>query len=61
MCRMHYFACEAVRKLMSLPAENFTLEKRWALKVGHLVDVAVFDPETECDSKYLFRICFVVF
>lgn len=28
MCRMHYFACEAVRKLTSLPAENFRLEKR---------------------------------
>lgn len=35
---------EAVRRLTSLPAENFRLEHRGCLDAGCYADVAVFDP-----------------
>ncbi len=37
---------EAIRRLTSLPAENWKLRDRGALEVGHHADVVVFDPAT---------------
>lgn len=35
---------EAIRRLTSLPAENWKLRDRGALQVGHHADVVIFDP-----------------
>lgn len=35
---------QAIRGLTSLPAENFRLKKRGALKPGYFADIVVFDP-----------------
>jgi N-acyl-D-amino-acid deacylase len=40
---------EAVRKMTSLPASRFGLEKRGLLKAGWHADVTVFDPRTVAD------------
>jgi len=40
---------EAVRKMTSLPASRFGLEKRGLLKAGWRADVTVFDPKTVAD------------
>jgi N-acyl-D-amino-acid deacylase len=40
---------EAVRKMTSLPASRFGLEKRGILKSGWHADVTVFDPKTVAD------------
>jgi N-acyl-D-amino-acid deacylase len=40
---------EAVRKMTSLPASRFGLEKRGLLKPGWRADVTVFDPKTVAD------------
>lgn len=40
---------EAIRRLTSLPAENFRLAGRGRLAVGYAADVAVFDPRTIAD------------
>jgi N-acyl-D-amino-acid deacylase len=40
---------EAVRKMTSLPAARFGLEKRGLLKTGWRADVTVFDPKTVAD------------
>jgi len=40
---------EAVRKMTSLPAARFGLEKRGMLKRGWRADVTVFDPKTVAD------------
>lgn len=37
---------EAIHKLTTLPATNFKLEKRGALKPGYFADVTIFDPAT---------------
>ena len=37
---------QAIRGLTSLPAENFHLKKRGALKKGYFADVVIFDPAT---------------
>jgi N-acyl-D-amino-acid deacylase len=37
---------EAVRRMTSLPAENFKLRGRGRLQPGHFADVVVFDPQT---------------
>lgn len=36
---------QAIRGLTSLPAQNFKIEKRGALKVGNYADIVIFDPE----------------
>lgn len=36
---------EAIRKMTSLPAEQFRLKKRGVLKKGNFADVVVFDPD----------------
>jgi N-acyl-D-amino-acid deacylase len=40
---------EAVRRLTTLPAENFRLRRRGALREGYHADVVVFDPATITD------------
>jgi N-acyl-D-amino-acid deacylase len=40
---------EAVRKMTSLPASRFGLEKRGLLKAGWRADVTVFDPKAVAD------------
>ena len=40
---------EAVRRLTTLPAENFGLKRRGALREGYHADVVVFDPATITD------------
>ena len=40
---------DAIRRMTSLPAANLRLADRGALKVGHMADVAVFDPRTIAD------------
>lgn len=40
---------EAIYKLTTLPATNFKLEKRGALKQGYFADVAIFDPASIAD------------
>jgi N-acyl-D-amino-acid deacylase len=40
---------EAVRRLTTLPAENFALRRRGALHTGRYADVVVFDPATITD------------
>lgn len=40
---------EAVRRLTSLPAETFGLQRRGRLQPGHHADVVVFDPATIID------------
>ncbi len=35
---------EAIRKMTSLPAEQFNLQKRGLLKEGYFADIAIFDP-----------------
>lgn len=37
---------EAIRRLTSLPAENLTIRRRGALRLGYFADVVVFDPTT---------------
>lgn len=37
---------EAIRRLTSLPASNFSLRDRGELKTGYLADIVVFDPAT---------------
>jgi N-acyl-D-amino-acid deacylase len=37
---------EAIRKMTSLPAEQFRLPKRGRLKEGHAADIIIFDPDT---------------
>jgi N-acyl-D-aspartate/D-glutamate deacylase len=41
---------EAVRRITSLPAQAFGIEKRGQLKPGFIADVAVFDPATIRDT-----------
>ncbi len=41
---------EAVHKMTGKPARKFKLEKRGLLKVGHIADVVVFNPETIADK-----------
>ena len=41
---------EAVRKMTSLPAAHFRLERRGLLKEGYAADVVVFDPATVRDT-----------
>ncbi len=41
---------EAIRRLTSLPAENWKLEGRGRLAPGHYADVVVFDPVTIADT-----------
>jgi len=36
---------EAIRKMTSLPAEQFGLKKRGSLKEGYFADIAIFDPD----------------
>lgn len=36
---------EAIRKMTSLPAEQFSLKKRGRLKEGYIADILVFDPD----------------
>jgi N-acyl-D-amino-acid deacylase len=40
---------EAVRKMTSMPAARFGLEKRGLLREGWLADVTIFDPDTVAD------------
>ena len=40
---------EAVRRMTSLPADNFRLADRGRLEAGRFADIAVFDPETVID------------
>ena len=40
---------EAVRKMTSLPAARFGLEKRGLLKPGWRADLTIFDPQTVAD------------
>jgi len=40
---------DAIRKMTSLPARTFQLEKRGELLVDNWADIAVFDPETVSD------------
>ena len=41
---------EAVRKMTSLPAEHFRLERRGRLKEGYAADVVIFNPATVRDT-----------
>ncbi|MCB0277963.1 MAG: D-aminoacylase [Calditrichaeota bacterium] len=41
---------EAIRRLSSLPAENFKLKRRGRLKTGYFADVVIFDPNTIKDN-----------
>jgi N-acyl-D-amino-acid deacylase len=36
---------EAIRKMTSLPAQQFGLKRRGLLRVGHFADIVVFDPD----------------
>lgn len=42
---------EAVHKMTGKPAKKFKLESRGFLKVGHIADIVVFDPETIADRS----------
>ena len=41
---------EAVRKMTSLPAGHFRLDRRGTLKAGFAADVVVFNPATVADA-----------
>lgn len=41
---------DAIRRLTSLPATNFKLDRRGALKHGYFADVVVFNPDTIIDK-----------
>jgi len=40
---------EAIRKMTSLPAEHFRLDKRGLIKEGYAADITIFDPATVAD------------
>lgn len=46
---------EAVRKLTSLPATNFQLTRRGALKKGYYADIVVFNPDSISDHASFAR------
>ena len=41
---------EAIRRMTSLPAEIFGLGRRGRVKVGHVADLVLFDPESVTDN-----------
>ena len=41
---------EAVRKMTSMPAEQFKFSKRGLIKEGYIADLVIFNPDTVCDQ-----------